>query len=409
MSVAKVNGFIKSIAETTVEKHPLQTRVELILTDFSPNRNKQGIPDTEKQNIMRSALNQPIKINFDGAMFHGHVGAIPLGPITNVYEDIVDGRTVIKGEAVIWTEYYKDISDHLKGMFEDGIGTSWEIYYADSHLDEFGVEWLHDCVFAGTCIVDTPAYGPNRTRILAIAETLNGDVSMDGENTELENAPTQPDVADNQSDDTVDTNVETVENNDSVSENDNVEASNEAKAAQEDHEELYNAQDLLFQLYEGLDSLHAALYEVERVERVNDIADIAQSFADKISGIANRIQEMRAAQSELVAEVEAFRQAEAARKAEAEKLELLSTRRTYLAEAGVVFDDDRWNERSEAIAGMAEGVFKLYADDLIAVNRKQAVAEFTAPIIPEPLGHNDDPSPQEVAAALRQHILKRGR
>src|SRR5688572_28739866 len=135
MLTTKVHGYIKSIAEATVEKHPLQTRVELILTDFGPNKNKQGVPDTEKLNLMRSALNQPIKINFHGAMFYAQGGAIHLGPITRVYADVEDGRTVFKIEAVIWTEYYKDFSDYLKGMFEDGIGTSWEIYYADSQVD----------------------------------------------------------------------------------------------------------------------------------------------------------------------------------------------------------------------------------------------------------------------------------
>lgn len=169
---ALARGYIQSSSAVSESNNPLQTRVGLILTDFEPNINNQAIPLREKANIMRSALNMPLRINFDGEQFHGHSGAIPLGPIVRVYEDTDNGREVVKGEAVIWTEDHSDIATYLKEMFAEGVGTSWEIYHSDSTVDESGVEWLSDCILAGTCIVDTPAYGPNRTRILAIAETI---------------------------------------------------------------------------------------------------------------------------------------------------------------------------------------------------------------------------------------------
>lgn len=155
--------------------NPLQTRVSLVFTDFEPNVNKQAVPLSEKENIIRSALNMPLKIMFDGEQYHKHAGAIPIGPIVNVYEDDYNGRRVIKGEAVIWDDEYKEISDHLKSLFDKGVSTSWEIYYSESSVDESGVEWLHDCIVANTCIVNTPAYGSERTRILAIAEQIEQD------------------------------------------------------------------------------------------------------------------------------------------------------------------------------------------------------------------------------------------
>ena len=186
-NVAKLKGYIKTSSELSAANNPLQSRVTIILTDFEPNLNNQGIPQTEKYNIMQSALNMPLKINFDGEEFYGHSGAIPLGPIVKVWEDEYNGREVIKGEAVIWTEHYKEVADHIKALFDIGVGTSWEIYYANSTVDDNGVEWLNDCVFAGTCVVDTPAYGPERTRILAIAQKL-GEVMEDNE-TQQEEAP----------------------------------------------------------------------------------------------------------------------------------------------------------------------------------------------------------------------------
>jgi hypothetical protein len=395
MEKTKVNGYIKSIAsDTTIDKHPLQTRVSLILTDFNPNQNKQGVPATEKMNIMRSALNQPIKINFDGAMFHGHSGAIPLGPITKVYEDVENDVPVIRGEAVIWTEYYKDIAEHLKGMFDEGLGTSWEIFYSESAVDESGVEWLHDCIFAGTCIVDTPAYGPNRTRILAIAEKLNeGETTMAVESDNVETPVETPIVP-------ADDNVE--------AENTGEEVNEPAQAGTEDHEIVYDAQDLLYQLFNSLDALHAELYELERGEAVNNIADVAQSFADRVSGISARIKEMRAAQSELATEVETLKQAEADRKAQAERDERLTSRRSKLAESGIIFDDARWQERQDVIASMDDTSFAIYATDLSSVSKNRVVAEIANPLIPEPLGTNDLPALSEVGAALRKHFSKRG-
>ena len=115
--LARVHGYIRAIADSS---HPLQTRLSPILTDFEPNRNKQGVPLAEAENILRTALHTPLKINFDGAEYHGHKGAIPIGPIINVYRGEDNGRDVIYAEAVIWNDIYEDIADHLKVAFAEG-------------------------------------------------------------------------------------------------------------------------------------------------------------------------------------------------------------------------------------------------------------------------------------------------
>ena len=137
---ARMNGFIRAVAD---QSHPLQTRLSLILTDFEPNRNKQGIPKAEAENILRTALHTPLKINFDGISYSGHKGAIPIGPIVNAYASTDNGRDVIAGEAVIWNDIYEDVAGHLKVAFAEGIGTSWEIYFQDSEKDNEGTEWLN--------------------------------------------------------------------------------------------------------------------------------------------------------------------------------------------------------------------------------------------------------------------------
>jgi hypothetical protein len=60
---ALLNGYISAIASLGgTKEHPLNSKLSLILTDFAPNGNKQGIPLKEKQNILSSALNRPLKI-----------------------------------------------------------------------------------------------------------------------------------------------------------------------------------------------------------------------------------------------------------------------------------------------------------------------------------------------------------
>src|SRR5687767_15869160 len=122
MKTTLLKGHVKAKAE---QKNPLQTHLSLILTDFAANDNKQGIPIEEKEALMESAMFQPLKINFDGDGYLGHLGAIALGPIINVREDLEENQPIVVGDAVIWREIYPEIAEHLVKVFDDGIGSSW--------------------------------------------------------------------------------------------------------------------------------------------------------------------------------------------------------------------------------------------------------------------------------------------
>jgi hypothetical protein len=167
-SRSSVNGFMR-VAETT-NANPLLKEIELILTDFEANANKEGIRQDEADNIIRTALHTPIKIAVAGDTWVGHKGAIPVGPIIEVYKDVHNDKPVIKAKAILWSDEFKDVYSLLKSQAgeREYIGTSWEVYYEDSK-EEDGVNWLSNVTFAGTCIVDTPAYG-ERTKILKVAE-----------------------------------------------------------------------------------------------------------------------------------------------------------------------------------------------------------------------------------------------
>lgn len=372
-NVGTVNGYIRAMAVAD-QQHPLQTRLSLILTDFMPNGNKMGIPTKEKENIIKSAFYAPIKINFNGTAYSGHTGAIPIGPIINVYDGQDNGRDVIFGDAVLWNDIYEDIDDHLKAVFAEGIGTSWEIYYSDAEVDDEGTAWLNDCVFAGTCIVEVPAYGPNRTRMLAIAETLNGvkHEMPNDESVETQNTEVQSDTA--QAEDLSDTRTE-----------------------------LNDVQDLLFKLWEGLDNLYTKTFEIEQATVETDIGKIAETFAEKIAKIADRIGNLTEKLGLSTAELETITNERDQLKREKEEAELAATtknRKARLAEIGIEITEDD-TEKLNRYLGMSEDVFSALIADF-STARKPANAEQKSVIIPEPLSQKKEYSIKELAAEIKR-------
>lgn len=370
-----MHGFIRAVAD---QAHPLQTRLSLILTDFEPNRNKQAVPRTEAEALIRTANNSPLKINFDGVEVYGHKGAKPIGTIVSPIMGNDNGREVIFAEAVVWNDINPDVDEHIKMAFAEGIGTSWEIYFDPDKTvtDDNGVEWLGGCVFAGTCIVDTPAYGPNRTRLLAIAEELyKRDEEME---IELMAKADETEV--------IKTNVETP-----------------AVAANTLTGDISDVMNVFSTLYEGLWNMLEEADQLEKELATTDITTVAEQFTKALSSIQKRFDALKekAAKAELVeAELitikDGIAQAETA-KAEAEKLE---ARKSALAELGIEISD----ERKEFYLSMAEDAFNVYVEDLKTVKGTQAKAEVKKPIIPDATmnsGASTEISIQELAAILR--------
>ncbi len=370
-----MHGFIRAVAD---QAHPLQTRLSLILTDFAPNNNKQAVPKAEAQNILRTAANSPLKINFDGVEIYGHKGAKPIGTIVSPIMGDDNGREVIFAEAIVWNDINPDVDEHIKVAFAEGIGTSWEIYYdtEKATVDDNGVEWLGGCVFAGTCIVDTPAYGPNRTRLLAIAEELN----KRDENMEIELMAQADNVTEEIKPDVTDA---------------------PAEAAESLTSDISGAMDIFSKLYEGLWNMLSEADELERTLATTDMSTVAEQFTKAITSIEKRFNALKdkAAKAELVeAELNTLKddiqKAEAA-KAEAEKTE---ARKTALAEIGIAFD-----AKKDFYLSMAEDDFTMYVDDLRSVKGSSAKAEVIKPIIPEPTNSSGTLtiSTQELAALIR--------
>ena len=153
---------------TAEVQNPFQTLLTFILTDFIPNKNKQGIPESEAERVAQSALGMPVKINLQA---RGHTQAIPVGPIQKVWRGTDEDRDVLYAEAILWNNEYPEVDTYLKTSYAEKrtVGTSWEVKYEYSDVQD-GIEWLQNVVCLGTAIVDNPAYGTMRTRMLAVAE-----------------------------------------------------------------------------------------------------------------------------------------------------------------------------------------------------------------------------------------------
>jgi hypothetical protein len=173
-----------TVALAEEQPHPLQMRLTLVLTPFTGNANGMGVPLSEASNFIRTAKNQPFKINFNGTA-GGHRLAYPVGLITQATL-IENDEPLIIGEAIVWKDQYPDVAEYLA---TNTAHTSWELYYQEAVLRD-GVEWLQGIIFAGTCVVNDPAY-KGRTPILAVAqimelEELQAQVStLTAEKTEL--------------------------------------------------------------------------------------------------------------------------------------------------------------------------------------------------------------------------------
>lgn len=181
-------GSLVSFAEQhqTQEQRTFAT-MTFIFTDFRPNGNNQAVPKEERENLMTSALYKPVKIAYRGHAWAGHADAIPIGPITRVF----DVEDALVAEAVIWKHEFPDVYELLSSVAQENptaINFSWEMQYTHADVKD-GVEWLRNCTVLAATIVENPAY-QGRTHLIALSEQRS-----DAQSTESEAQPAQEEAA----------------------------------------------------------------------------------------------------------------------------------------------------------------------------------------------------------------------
>jgi plasmid maintenance system killer protein len=184
--------FIEEISENeafaSVTLNPSFQWVKIIVTDDKPNGNKQRIPLEEFDNLIKTGIHSPIKMQ-PGKISDGHTEAFghPIGTITALQktEDRVEAL------AALWKKERPEDIASLKDMYTKGTppNVSWEISYSDSESDENGILTLKGTSLNGLCVVGLPAYA-GRTPFVAMASEKD-DNNKETDTVELEELQTK--------------------------------------------------------------------------------------------------------------------------------------------------------------------------------------------------------------------------
>ncbi len=154
-------------AFASISLNPNFQWAKIIVTDDKPNSNKQRIPQEEFDNLIKTGIHSPIKMQ-PGKPLGGHKAALgyPIGTITALRK--VDNR--VEALAALWKQERPEDIETLKEMYAKGTppNVSWELSYDDSDLEEGGVKALKNIILDGLCVVGMPAYA-GRTPFIAMA------------------------------------------------------------------------------------------------------------------------------------------------------------------------------------------------------------------------------------------------
>lgn len=156
-------------AEASLMQNPYVRWAKFIMTDDQPNGNNERTPVSEFDNIIQSGIHMPIKMG-EGKIEDGHNDASPIGVITHLKKEFIDGVNKIIGLAAFWLKERPSDITFIKDKIDNGedVNLSWELGAQEKVLAPDGVyDWKGLSVQA-TTIVNKPAY-LGRTRIIAMA------------------------------------------------------------------------------------------------------------------------------------------------------------------------------------------------------------------------------------------------
>lgn len=136
---------------------------------------KQGIEAEDFDQIIKTAMDMPVKMNFTGEKAANHTGSYVIGHMRKMAKISEGDTNKLVAEAVLYNEEYRDEVNYLKKAFADGEapGISYEVAYESSIIKE-GVEWIKELVTCAATFVGKPAYG-TRTALLALASSKNDE------------------------------------------------------------------------------------------------------------------------------------------------------------------------------------------------------------------------------------------
>jgi hypothetical protein len=352
-------------ATSSVVINPAVTWAKFILTDDLPNINKQRVPFEEFDNLIKSGIFMPIKMA-RGAVNSGHEKSEPLGTITNLKQDVVDGRNVIVGLAALWSRERPEDIKYIKDEAAEGRPPklSWEILFHKSTKNEDGVEDLHDVVLKASTIVGKPAYG-DRTPILAFA-AKGSSAYLDELSDESFLLVTDEDGVKNRK-------FPFLDRSGNLDKELLASSIEEIKSSVSD-DELKNSLLSKAQLVESNDESEQESNDSTEENILDELEVLKEELKKALADLDLSRAEIKVREDALAAketELETLREFKASVEAEATRLQKLETIKGKFASAGVAKDDKYFEEHGKSLLDLSDEALDFMLQELVSFSAIQ--------------------------------------
>jgi hypothetical protein len=152
--------------------------VKFIFTDDAPNGNKQAIAQDQYAGIIETGVHKPFKRALGSELSPQHDLVVPIGTVVEMSQE----ANQVVGLAAVWEPEFPEEAAAIREAHDKGenLNVSWEVFYAESSVDDTGVEWLQGVKTRAVALVGKPAYD-GRTPVTAVAANTQeeGEKSMD--------------------------------------------------------------------------------------------------------------------------------------------------------------------------------------------------------------------------------------
>lgn len=166
--------LIENLEFAATSLNPYFQWAKIVVTDDQPNANRKRIPLEEYDNLIKTGIFSPVKMDYGSIAGHDEAKGKPIGVISQLSKE----TNKVIALAALWKyERESDIA-MLKDMYTKGTPpqVSWEIAYSDSKVNEDGIEDLIGTSLFGLVVVENPAY-TGRTPFVAMSENTNQEVT----------------------------------------------------------------------------------------------------------------------------------------------------------------------------------------------------------------------------------------
>lgn len=157
--------FLNDDAYASVSLNPYFQWAKVVITDDLPNANKQRVPETEFDNLIKTGTLSPVKMEYGKPTDHKDAMGKPIGTIAQIVKE----TNKLIALLALWKKERPTDVAMLKDMYTKNVPpqVSWEISYAESEYKD-DIEDLKGAVLTGLTVVENPAY-TGRTAFVAMS------------------------------------------------------------------------------------------------------------------------------------------------------------------------------------------------------------------------------------------------